>query len=124
MNFSSSYAVSAAFSLATLFAIAPAQAATQITVQEAATQGAYAHLFGTPGKAKMAARTVELRGQRVVRVQSGETVAFRSGTQIGAWNFTPRADSTTVALKELLPSMPDGSQVYVLIERSQVYSGN
>ena len=69
-------------------------------------------------------RLKDLRGQNVVRVSSGETVAFSSGTRIGAWHFTPRADSTTVALSELLPAMPGGAQVTVLIERSPIYSGN
>ncbi|MCO5400453.1 CzcE family metal-binding protein [Ralstonia soli] len=124
MTFFSSYVVPAAVSLAGLLVAVPAQAVTQMTVQEATAQGAYAHLFGTPADAKAAGRTIELRGQSVVRVTSGETVAFRSGTRIAAWNFTPRGDSTSVAINELLPAMWADSRVYVLIERSPVYSGN
>ncbi|WP_199027197.1 CzcE family metal-binding protein [Ralstonia sp. ASV6] len=124
MTFSASYVLPAAFSLAAFFSASPALAVTQMTVQEAARPSAYSHLFGTPADAKTATRTIELRGQNVVRVSSGETVAFSSGTRIGAWNFTPRADNTTVALSELLPAMPGGAQVYVLIERSPIYSGN
>ncbi|KMW45660.1 CzcE family metal-binding protein [Ralstonia insidiosa] len=124
MTFSASYVVPAALSLAAFLSANPALAVTQMTVQEAARPGAYSHLFGTPADAKTATRTIELRGQNVVRVSSGETVAFSSGTRTGAWSFTPRADSTTVALSELLPAMPGGAQVYVLIERSPIYSGN
>lgn len=124
MTFSASYVLPAAFSLAAFFSASPAQAVTQMTVQEAARPGAYSHLFGKPADTKAATRTVDLRGQKVVRVASGETVAFSSGSHIAAWNFTPRADSTNVALNELLPAMPGGAQVTVLIERSPIYSGN
>lgn len=113
-----------AVAMAASLAMLPAQAVTQMTVQEAAMQSRYGHLFGARADAKAAVRTIELRGQRVVRVQSGETVAFRSGTRTGAWNFAPRADNATVALNELLPGVSGDPKVYVLIERSPIYSGN
>lgn len=124
MTFFSSYVLPAAISLSSLLAMGPAQAVTQMTVQEAAAQGGYAHLFGAPAAAKAAARTIELRGQKVVRVGSGETVAFRSGSRIAAWHFTSRADNTSVALSELLPAMSGDGNVTVLIERSPIYSGS
>lgn len=122
MTFSASYVLPAALSLAVFFGAGPAQAVTQMTVQEAAQPGAYAHLFGTPADAKTATRVIELRGQKLLHVISGETVVFRIGGQSAAWHFTPRSSAGNVALNELIPQLP--GDVRVLIERSPIYSGS
>ena len=82
-------------------------------------------LFGSPAPASMAARTVVVKpGMKYINVDSGETIAFSTGTGTQAWTFIEAMQSTSVDLGVLLPDAPEAKGVRVIIARSTWFTGS
>ncbi|WP_444633929.1 CzcE family metal-binding protein [Cupriavidus oxalaticus] len=100
------------------------QLAAQAEMRGASPVSRHAALFGSPAPQSYATRTVAVvPGMRYVNVDSGETVAFRSGGKLAAWTFTESISGTSVDLGMLMPDMPGATGVRVYIERSKLFTG-
>ncbi|MGY2491315.1 CzcE family metal-binding protein [Cupriavidus sp. CP313] len=96
----------------------PAQSASAVAVSKAAT------LFGSQAPAGTATRTVVLTpGMNSVRVNSGETVAFRVGEKAIEWTFIEALNGGSLELALLFPEAPQANGVYVYISPSQIFTG-
>ncbi len=69
-------------------------------------------LFGEPADAKLAARTVDVMRNTVVRVPYGETVKFVKGAEQFTWTFNG-LDGRDVPLTKIAPHQFDGATVHV-----------
>lgn len=88
------------------------------------TLGPHAKLFGSLAAVHTASRTIALTpGLRYINVASGETVAFKSGTEEIAWTFAEFVHGSTVDLGVLFPAFPNAKGVRAYIERSEVFTG-
>lgn len=84
----------------------------------------HATLYGDPAGQSQASRIIDVKpGMRYVNVDSGETVAFRSGEKIVAWTFAQMVRDKSVDLGLLMPDLPGSAGVRVYIERSDLFTG-
>ncbi|MDE4922472.1 heavy-metal resistance protein CzcE [Cupriavidus metallidurans] len=89
-----------------------------------ATSKRHAALFGDPTDPSRVTRIVDVKpGLRYVNVDSGETVAFRSGEKISAWTFAQMVKDTSVDLGLLMPDLPGSAGVRVYLDRSDLFTG-
>lgn len=100
----------------------PKSGASASTAQ--ATAKRHAGLYGEPTGQTQASRIIDVKpGMRYVNVDSGESVAFRSGGKVSAWTFAQMIRDTSVDLGLLMPDLPGGAGVRVYIDRSDLFTG-
>lgn len=79
-------------------------------------------LYGQPAAVAEATRTIDLaQAGGWINLETGETVAFRSGDRIAAWSFAPAVRHRTVQLSQLLPELPQADTVRLYLERASLY---
>ncbi|WP_367395237.1 CzcE family metal-binding protein [Cupriavidus sp. Agwp_2] len=102
----------------TLSLVGLASACTSMTPTQTAA------LFGSPAPVPTASRSITLTpGMKYVKVDSGETVAFKTGSQTVAWTFLEAIHGTSVQMSVIFPDVPEARGIQVHIERSKFLTG-
>ncbi|MGY2492210.1 CzcE family metal-binding protein [Cupriavidus sp. CP313] len=82
-----------------------------------------AELLGSPAPVATASRAIALTpGVKYVKVDSGETVAFKAGSRTVAWTFLESIDGASSKLSVILPDVPEASGIILYIERSKLFT--
>nr|WP_255350635.1 CzcE family metal-binding protein [Cupriavidus sp. SK-3] len=84
-----------------------------------------ATLFGSPAPVSTASRTISLTpGMKYVNVNSGETVAFQTGSKTVAWTFLESIHGTSARMSTIFPDVPEAKDTWVYIGRSSFLTGS
>ncbi|KDP87185.1 heavy metal resistance protein CzcE [Cupriavidus sp. SK-3] len=108
------------------FLIALAVSVLGIVSACAPLQPASAVLFGSAAPVDTATRTISLTpGMKYLRVDSGETIAFRAGSRTVGWTFTEAIGGrSSVELSVIFPDLPEAKGIRVIIAPSPLYRGS